>query len=212
MRVTIRLGVPEDAPGLLALKERLRMPSGSQETRRGGFLLGTSLEQYGHHLSHDQVIVAATPAGVTGFSIVLGHDRFVCSELWRKKDAARLSEAAQVLTGRSVAYYEQLAFLPGCAARVYAKDVAFINLYLALESHQSVVATIVRHPIHNRAALPFMLAAGFERIGSINEVYPEYGPILSDIYHLDRAIFLARLERPSFAKLLRNARARGMTH
>ncbi|MDQ3396450.1 MAG: hypothetical protein M3511_01545 [Deinococcota bacterium] len=209
MKVTVRAGVPADAPSFVCLKERLRMPPGTQ-TRRGGFVLGTSLEQYGRHLSHDQVIVAEALEGLVGFSIVLKHDRFVNSELWKKKDAARLTLPPQALAGRRVAYYEQLAFMPGYAARVYAKYVAFINLYLALQDHGSVVATVVRKPVHNRAALPFLSAAGFQWIGSIDEHYPEYGAIGSDIYHLDSDDFVARLERPSFASLIRKARARGL--
>jgi hypothetical protein len=54
----------------------------------------------------------------------------------------------------------------------------------------------------NLAAIPFIEKAGGRKIGRINEVYPEIGHILSDIYLIEKDIYLNRLQHSNLKSLL----------
>jgi hypothetical protein len=205
-RYTVRLGALEDAPALVRVKRRLRVPA-RQEAPRGGFLLGTSSQRYRHMLQNDYVdVVEDEHKHLAGFSIVLRDESLRQGDLYERRrearlDAARLDELLAV----RLAYFEQLAFLPDPACRVYAKYAAFSGLLRAFGAHDAVLATVVRRPIYNQAALPFLEVIGFQRIGDLDEHHPQVGSLLSDIYLLDHATFIVNLERP----LLRAFRAKG---
>lgn len=201
----LRQAVIEDAPTLLGIKRALRLPSNGQPGR-GGFLLGTTLEQYRHFIVHDWVLVAEGAEGVVGFAVVLGYETLQRSEVWRKREAVRFTVPASTF-GTRPAYFEQLAFLPRPEARTYAKYVSFLSAKRALEQHDGVLTTVVRRPFHNRAVLPFLSVTGFERVGEIDEDYPEIGRIVSDVYYLSREAFWRRLETPAFKRFLPRAEA-----
>jgi hypothetical protein len=110
---------------------------------------------------------------------------------------------------RRVAFYEQLAFLPGPASRTYAKYLALISVQRAFAQHASLFTTVIQWPVQNQAALPFLQVAGFERVGCIDEEYPHYGRVTSDIYHLDRAVFAAKTKEGFLAKFVAQAQNRG---
>jgi hypothetical protein len=59
---------------------------------------------------------------------------------------------------------------------------------LVESGHRHIFATIVREPIHNIAAVPFLEGAGGRIIGTIDEHYPSIGRILSTLYHIDATI------------------------
>ena len=201
----LRRARAEDAPTLLNIKNALQLSPDGQPGR-GGFLLGTSLEQYRHFIAHDWVLIAEGVQGVVGFAVVLGHETLRRSEVWRKREAVRLKVPATVFGERS-AYFEQLAFLPRPEARTYAKYVSFLSAKRALEEHDGVLTTVVRRPFHNRAVLPFLSVTGFRLVGEIDEAYPEVGRIVSDVFYLSRKDFLERLETPAFKRFLPCAEA-----
>ena len=70
-----------------------------------------------------------------------------------------------------------------------------------------MLTTVVRRPLHNRAALPFSSVTGFERVGEIEEDYAENGRILSDVYYLSRETLWRRLEARAFKRFLPRAEA-----
>ncbi len=216
MPVLIRPARPADAPALLDVKRHLRLPADPGQAPRGGFLLGTTLAQYAYFIEHDDVLVAADDAAgrVAGFSIVLGHASVLSSDLWQRAQRARwdatfLGTLGGDIAGRPFAFYEQLGCLPDDASRVFAKYLAFASVHRALAVYPSLITTILRVPVYNRAALPFLEVAGFTAVGWIAEHYPEVGRIESEIYHLDAVEFRRRLERPDFRAFLARARRQG---
>ncbi|NJK43748.1 MAG: hypothetical protein HC933_05210 [Pleurocapsa sp. SU_196_0] len=62
----------------------------------------------------------------------------------------------------------------------------------------------------NTAVLPYLRAAGFERVGEILETYPEVGQIVSDVHYLDRQTFLERTRGALFMKGLTRAERLGV--
>lgn len=164
----LRRAVAEDAPALLNIKRALRLPPDG-EPGRGGFLLGTTLEQYRHFIAHDWVLIAESAEGIVGFAVVLDHETLQRSDVWRKRAAVQFTVPASAF-GTRPAYFEQLAFLLHPEARTYAKYVSFLSAKRALEQHDGVLTTVVRKPFHNRAVLPFLSVTGFERVGEIEEV------------------------------------------
>lgn len=212
MGIKLRPARPADAPGLVDVKQHLRMQPEAGFTQQGGFLLGTSLEQYRLFIARDEVWVAvAEETGqIVGFSIVLGHEAVVSGDLWQKAAQAHWTDSLlSQMEQRRVAYYEQLAFLPGPAYRVYAKYLALVSVQRALAQHASLFTTVIQWPVQNQAALPFLRAAGFERVGCIDEEYPHYGRVISDIYHLDRTVFAAKTNERFLARFIAQAHQRG---
>lgn len=212
MLVQIRRAQHTDAPALVAVKKQLPMPRELSETARGGFLLGTSLDEYENFIARDEVLVAedVDALRVVGFAIVMKHESVMHSEIWRKAQQANWDEMfrAKFNDGR-VAYFEQLAFLPDDAYRTFAKYLAFASVYRVFPRHTDLFTTVVHFPIHNQASLPFITAIGFARVGSLDETYPEYGHIVSDIYHLSQDTFDATLRDARWAAFVARAKRNG---
>ncbi len=212
MRVQIRRAQHTDAPALVAVKKQLPMPRELREGARGGFLLGTSLAEYENFIARDDVLVAQDLGAqrIVGFAIVMQHESVMHSEIWIKAQQVNWDESfrAQFSDGR-VAYFEQLAFVPDDAYRTFAKYLAFASVYRVFPRHTDLFTTVVRHPIHNQASLPFITAIGFAQVGALDETYPEYGHIVSDIYHLSQSTFEATLRDPRWAAFVARARRNG---
>jgi ribosomal protein S18 acetylase RimI-like enzyme len=205
MAVTLRRATLQDAAAFLEIKAQLHLSR--QSSRSGGFLLGTTQERYSYFVEHDEVWVLEDTSitKVVGFAIVLGDKTLRESELWQKKDHAELRpELVAVLEAQKLSYYEQLACLP--SYRSYGKYLAFRALSESLHHHQHLLTTVVRLPVHNRAALPFIDLVGFKKIGCIAEVYPEYGGVHSDIYHLSLGAFGKARQLPVVQAFIQKAR------
>jgi hypothetical protein len=219
----IRPAMVADAPALVEVKGQLRMPVTDDESSSGGFLLGTTLEEYEYFIAHDDVLVAVDgEAGqVVGFSVVLAHESVMSSVLWQRASQVKWTELfqrtvnAHLTSGETrsldtrIAYFEQLAFLPRSEYRVYAKYMALAAAQRAFTRHEHLFTTIIHEPVHNHASLPFLRVAGFELAGSLDERYPGVGHIVSDIYHLGRDEFEARVRAGRFAAFVEQARRRG---
>jgi hypothetical protein len=205
MTVILRRAKEQDAVAFLEIKAQLHLSR--QNSRQGGFLLGTTQGRYEAFIQEDMVWVLedVSTAKVVGFAIVLKDQTLRGSELWQKKEQAELGpQLVARLEVQKLAYYEQLACLPNY--RSYAKYLAFYALAESLQDHQHVLTTVVRLPVHNRAALPFMEVLGFKPIGCIAEVYPEYGAVHSDIYYLGGEAFKEAHNLPVIQAFMKKAR------
>lgn len=185
----LRKSISEDAAKFIELKQKLQMPKG-EATSTGGFLLGTSLEQYHYFIKNDLVFVMEDEGMIAGFSIVLNYETLVGSELWVKKDAIDFPFLPDgFFDDNRIAYYEQLAVLPGAKYRTYGKQLALKNLLEGFKDHDYFFTTVVKEPILNTAPLPFMRAVGFVEVGELDETYPVVGDIKSRIFFLQKEAF-----------------------
>lgn len=187
----LRRGRAEDAPAMVQVKSILAMGDGKE----GGFLLGADESQYVAFLQNDIVYILEDDAGkVAGFSIVLRDATIRQSDLWTKKDQVEMEGLPDnAFEQFQVAYFEQLAVLPGVRFRTYSKDLALFALHEAFKDHQLMFATVVVAPMRNLASLPFLRGAGFRLVGEIDEYYSEYGDIRSSVYLLTRPELQSRL-------------------
>ena len=160
-----------------------------EKTTKGGFLLGTTLEQYQLYIQHNQVWVLEDTAlsEAVGFSIIIKDEWLRKGDIWQKRHQIDWKgfELDDFLN-KKLCYYEQLAVYPEKRYRRYAVSLALVNLLEAFEQHDALFTTIVYRPIHNKAALPYILRAGGRMVGRIDEVYPAIGQIESEIYFVEK--------------------------
>ena len=213
MPIAIRPAVLADAAALLDIKDRLRLRLEAAASQRlGGFLLGTSLHEYQQFIQNDVVLVAESdgPRQVVGFAIVMQHDTLLHSELLKRAEQVQWEAAfRQRFDARRMAFFEQLGMLPDTTYRVYAKYLAFSITRQILQTHEALFTTVLQYPFVNTAALSFIKVVGFEPVGVVDEVYPEYGRIKSDVYHLERQTFERHIDQPRFKVFLERARRFG---
>ncbi len=178
---------------MLAVKARLVLqpadPAGSSP--RGGFLLGSSPEQYAFFIRHASVFVLEDVAEnqIAGFAVTLPDEVLRATGLWARRRLIEWRAGAwdEIERGR-VGYFEQLAVLPERRYKIYAPALALAALKALLDTgHEHLFATVVREPVHNRASLRMLEAIGAHRVGQIDESYEEAGQILSDVYYLHAA-------------------------
>jgi hypothetical protein len=197
MNIIIRKAQTRDAEAFLKIKEELKMPL-VQETAQGGFLLGTTFEQYRFFIENAfvRVLEDLEKKQIVGFSIILPDEVLRASELWQKKEMIKWNEFdASEFESKKIAYYEQLAILPDAAYRRYSFLLAFSNAKDVIEAgHECMITTIVNYPVRNRAALPFLEAIGCIHIGEVEEKYPDVGRVHSDIYFVDKSRFVEKLQ------------------
>jgi hypothetical protein len=214
MQIAIRTAVPADAAALLAIKEQLRLDlEHATDKHLGGFLLGTSLDEYRRFIECDDVLVAecAEPRQVVGFAIALRHATLADSALLQRAAQAQWENAFRLkFDAQRFAFFEQLGMLPDPAYLVYAKYLAFAITWRILRTHEALFTTVLQYPFVNTAALSFIKIVGFEWVGLIDEVYPEVGRIKSDVYYLERAAFEQAISDPRFQSFV--ARARRLGH
>lgn len=190
----IRTAALADVESILAVKRALMIAPGAEVLSQGGFLLGSSREQYEFFIEKANVLVLEASGRLFGFSVTLPDHLLRQSDLWVR--AARINwqlespadgvpSLLEILSSR-VGYFEQLALLRFPSLRVYAPAFALAAaLDLAESGHRHIFMTVVSSPVPNLAPLPLLRIIGAHRLGSIMEEYPEVGSITSDIYHLD---------------------------
>lgn len=180
----IRRATQADAEAVLAVKRALALPPDARQAPQGGFLLGSSLQQYRALIEVADVWVLHDTAGaVAGFAVLLPDAVLRASELWARRAAIRW-EAPPGWTppATDVCYFDQLAILP--TARMRAPELALTALRGAVRSgHQHLFATVVVHPLQNTASLALLRALGARRVGSVDEEYDGVGRIVSDLYY-----------------------------
>ena len=200
MKINIRYATLEDAVAMVEIKNQLSFKNVNGTTTTGGFLLGTSLPTYQEYIANDYCLVAENENQIIGFGIILKNTTLQQSDIWTKRHAANWEVDITKYESPNVCYFEQLAFLQGYT-RVVIR-LCYQLLRLAFNTHDNLFATTVSSPIMNLAAIPFIEKAGGRKIGRINEVYPEIGHILSDIYLIEKDIYLNRLQHSGLKPLL----------
>lgn len=202
MSVKIRRALLEDTHRFLFIKEQLSFTKVDGSTTTGGFLLGTDLASYQAYITNDYCLVAEKNGLVIGFAIVINNDHLKQTDLWTKRHLAQWDIDIESFVKESVCYFEQLAFLYG-----YSRSVMEICLKMMewiLTTHDYLFTTTVHSPILNLAAVPYILRAGGQKIGTIDEHYPIIGYIKSDIYKIDKFIYQERLAQADWVpKLLK---------
>jgi hypothetical protein len=206
MRVYLRQAGSGDAMNLYSIKEQLRFKLENMVSKQaGGFLLGTSLEAYKGFIQNDVVYVAEQehPRQVVGFAIAMQHETLAQSVLMERAEQVQWESAFHLrFDAKRFAFFEQLGMLADPAYRVYAKYLAFSATRKALQTHEAIFTTVLKYPVHNTAAIPFIKVIGFDFVGTVDEIYPEIGPIKSDVYHLSRATFERKITEPRFKTLI----------
>lgn len=197
--MNIRRATPRDVPGMLALKNALQITAPSCDhtgkTHRGGFLLGSDATGYAQRISGGDTWVLEHEGTVVGFSITLPDALFRASEVWEHRVNVSWREDPAPLESATLTYFDQLALSPTHGARRYGTDLAITSLLSALESGMEfLVTTTVRHPVRNLAAVPFLERLGGRVVGVLDEVYPSFGPLVSDLWIAERKDCIACLE------------------
>ncbi len=186
----IRVAITADAEHFLAIKKQLPLQIPNSETSSGGFLLGTDIATYRYFIENAYCLVAQSKGDVVGFGILLPDRLLRKSDLWLRRHQVNWEIDLNGYSAKPICYFEQLAFLPG--HRRLAIALAYHMVLTAFaEGHTLLITTTVRKPVCNLAAVPFLLAAGGHKVGCIDEVYPDIGAILSDLYFLEADVFLA---------------------
>lgn len=194
MNSRIRKAIRSDAVAMLAIKNQLSFQHVNGTTTTGGFLLGTDLETYELYIEQTFVLVAEQHNNVVGFGIFF-HDAWLRqSELWQRRHQVKWQVDLPTLESSRIAYIEQLAFLPGHRKQALLLIYNLVHWAYQL-SHNALLTTTVRTPILNLAAIPYILAAGGQQVGDIDEVYPIIGEIGSDIYWVTKEKFYQRFEQ-----------------
>ena len=183
----IRKAREEDAEYFIEIKNKLSFKNVNGSTTKGGFLLGTNIEQYKEYIVNEIVLVAEVNERVVGFGIILNNDSVKKSEIWQKRNAVQWAINIEEYTETPICYFEQLAFIPGYSRLVI--QLCFQIVQIAFEKHKTLFTTTVHAPILNLAAVPYILRTGGTKIGVIQEHYPEIGALISDVYLISKTNF-----------------------
>jgi hypothetical protein len=213
MRVNIRPARLADTAILWHIKDQLRLKLEPQaETRQDGFLLGTSLDEYQRFIERDIVFVAETdiPPAVIGFAIALPYETLAQSMLLQRAENIKWKPIFDLNSvAKRFAFFEQLGMLPDTTYRVYAKYLAFSTVWHIFQTHEALFTTVLQYPVMNTAALSFIRVVGFENVGHVDETYPEFGRVKSDVYYLERDVFMHKTKEPRLKAFMEQARRGG---
>lgn len=191
----IRKGTTRDLQAILELRAALPMPNQIQ-TKHGGFLLGSSPEQYLAYLSSGLVWILELKQEASAFCIAFPDKLLRQSEFWQRKNEIHwLSpEKKTKILDQRIAYLDQLAARPSPKARYWTIALALHVLdelftdCSAFSAHDFCVTTTVMKPICNQAAWPLLNRAKATRIGELDEYYPSVGEIKSAVFAIDKQV------------------------
>lgn len=204
MSLKLRRAELIDAEQFINVKKSLPMPSDLNETVRGGFLLGTNIETYRFFIENAYVNVLENDGQIVGFAIILPDKLLRNSEIWQRKEEIRWEKFdAEQFEDKPICYFEQLAVLPDSKYRFWGTSLAYLTLSQAFANHEAMFTTVVKEPVFNQAAIPFIENVGGKCVGEVNEVYPEVGKLVSKVYFIEREIFKERTEEHKLIKKVR---------
>lgn len=190
--ITLREAVHADVPAIMALKAALPLRDGG----RGGFLLGTTEAGY-HALIDDGVVwCLCFDDTLVGFASALPDRALRASPLWERRPQIEWLPGlgAIDLDAMKIGYFDQIAVQASAGPRLFAAALGLRVLADLLDDgHEHVITTTVEAPIVNRAAHAFLERIGGLRIATIDEVYPEVGPLTSAIHYLNAHAIRDRL-------------------
>lgn len=195
----LRSATEHDVEQMLQLKSQLRLPVTASNMSRGGFLLGSSQQQYLWFIQHARVLVLEDCRlnTIAGFAIGLPDHILRQTDLWQRKENIRWKEPThKKLDKFRLGYIEQLAVFPQASYRLYAPALALALAKRLFEQHDFLFTTIVRQPVQNLASLQLLERIGARSMGFIEEDYPQVGRITSEVYSIDRLTYKLRVEEP----------------
>ncbi len=183
----IRRAETEDAEAMYSIKQQLPIQLDGDTTSKGGFLLGTTVQQYIRYIEEAYCLVAEKNNSVIGFGIVLPDAQLRSSDVWLRRNEVSWKVDIGWYEQQGLCYFEQLAVLPG--NRRVAMKLAYQLVRQAFAEGANVLfTTTVNKPVKNLAAIPFIYAARGIHAGNIDEQYPIVGHINSDIYIIEREV------------------------
>lgn len=203
MNHIIRKSIIQDATHFVRIKNALPLPSNTNSSKKGGFLLGTDIATYQFYIEHGLCLSAEKNGEIIGFGIVLPNHIIRESDLWKKRNSVNWAINIKLLEDSNIAYFEQLAFIQG--SRKLSMQLAYQISKLAFDNGADyILTTTVNKPITNKAAIPYITAIGGRKIGNIDETYPKVGHINSDVYLINKTDFFNKLKDLAFYPFLRS--------
>ena len=181
----VRPATLQDLDALITLKSDLMFTDTSTDgiSTTGGFLLGSDPQEYRYKLSTGLVWVLEGER-IEGLALVLGDQVFRESEIWKRRDLVRWDTVPAY--EQRFAYFDQLAVRPGLA-RTHVPLLASVALLDAyMDGVDALISTTVKRPIKNLAAVPYLTAIGAKIVGELDETYPDFGDLTSDVWRVDR--------------------------
>jgi hypothetical protein len=175
--LNIRRATLQDVPALLELKAKLRFAG----TTRGGFLLGTDELGYELRVRDGKTWLLESQAKVLGFAITMGASTFSQTPLWQLRRHVNWSASVELALNAGVGYFDQLAVERGTAPRAAAL-LAFVALWHVLTTDKYLVTTTVVSPVRNAAAVPLVELVGGKCVGTLEEVYEDFGALTSSVW------------------------------
>lgn len=190
----IKTSIPKEAKDFVKLKNKLPLPALGNSVTKGGFILGTNESTYQFYIEVGICLTAKTDDNIVGFGILLPDEIIRNGELWKKRKEVNWTIDIKLIESKNIAYIEQLAFIEG------NKKLALILAYNLINKAfvngvDYVLTTTVRKPILNLAAIPLIRAAGGKLVGNINENYPGFNQVNSDIYLIKKENFYKNIEK-----------------
>jgi hypothetical protein len=180
----IRKAKIQDLDRFIDIKNQLSFKNINGKTTKGGFLLGTTAEQYKKFIKNEIVLVAEINNLIVGFGIVLKDETIKNSYIWNKIKEVDWTIDINMIKNNPLCYFEQLAFIPGYSR--LAVQLCYEILQIAFKKHSAIITSTIQSPILNLASIPFILNAGGIKIGNIKETYPIIGNLNSDIYIIEK--------------------------
>ncbi len=199
--VVIRRAGARDLEAIVAIKRRLALgPEPHRGTQRGGFLLGSDLEGYRTLLQVARIWILCLDHEPAGFAVTLADEALRASPVWARRELVTWDpdfDVEPALEG-PLAYFDQLAVLPGLRPRYWGAALALVamnDLLLPAHTHPHahVLTTTVVEPMVNRAALPYLRRVGAREVGSIREHYPEVGWVRSALHLIAAQPYIAHI-------------------
>ncbi len=199
--IKIRKAILEDADSFVKIKNHLPMNLSEEKSSKGGFLLGTTVEEYKFYIETSLVLVVEDDNKVIGFGIILLDHIIRESSLWKKREEVTWFIDFKRYENIELSYFEQLAFLPGY--KYWPTRLAYQILKESFDNGaKALITTTVKKPVKNMAALPLIKIAHGVLAGNINETHPSVGEINSDIYIIDSENFYKYVPIHPLFKLL----------
>ncbi len=195
----LRKALEGDVESIVKLKSQLRLPATASDMSCGGFLLGSSEEQYLFFIQHARVLVLedCRTSALAGFAIGLPDETLRRTDLWQRRESIQWKRPiAQKFEEFRLSYVEQLAIFPQAAYKLYAAALGIALVKMLFERHDFAFATVVDKPVQNLAARSLLAWIGAQQMGLVEEDYPQVGRITSAVYCLDRATYRLRIEEP----------------
>ena len=177
----IRPATFADADAMIEVKESLAFEHGTTSSTEGGFLLGTDKNGYLQRIACGCAWVLDVN-GVKGFSIVLPDQALRMSDIWHRRTDIQWSKHIEELESKQLGYFDQLAVSKG-EWRKHAPVLAITNIldFLSLNPDYLLSTTVLK-PIRNLAAVPYLRYLGAESVGQIDEIDPQIGQLLSEVW------------------------------